>query len=317
MAATAMSLFIRDDRLASQLTDDQRKTGCVKWDPTVDNSYHYQPHLSAGLVFSIVFGLSTLVHLAQTTIKRKWWYLTFALGAIGELMGWAARTDSHYCPYKDLDFMLQIAVLIISPCFFSAGLYYMLSVMITQKWGRDISPISPRFYVAIFVTFDLVSIAIQGAGGGIAASGTTDSETANGAHIMLAGIAIQLASMAVFVFLWFLVISRANSRGYLRAEPRLKLPLLVWTAGAVLIVTRNIYRCVELAQGWNGYLISREVYFAVLDGMLMAICVVLFNIVHPAWYLNSASPATTEDRNLESSDEEKPVKKSRFAFGRR
>ena len=131
MTTPIMSLFSRDDRPASQLTDDELKKGCVKWDPAVDNSYHYKPHLAPGLIFSILFGLSFLIHVAQTAIKRKWWYLAFALGALGrlqalllheanadsqfsgELMGWAARTDSHNCPYKDIDFMLQIAVLII------------------------------------------------------------------------------------------------------------------------------------------------------------------------------------------------------------
>lgn len=42
----------------------------------------------------------------------------------------------------------------------------------------------------------------------------------------------------------------------------------------------------ELSQGWEGYLITHEPYFCVLDGALMVLSVVVFNVVHPAWYLH-------------------------------
>lgn len=74
-------LFARSE--ASDLTDEERGKGCVAWDFNVSNGYNYRPSLAAGLVYTIAFALSLLVHLAQATIKRKWWYMAFAVGALG------------------------------------------------------------------------------------------------------------------------------------------------------------------------------------------------------------------------------------------
>lgn len=60
---------------------------------------------------------------------------------------------------------------------------------------------------------------------------------------------------------------------------------MVTTFSAFCIIVRNFYRAIELSQGWTGYLITHEVYFAVLDGALMALSVGVFNVFFPAKYL--------------------------------
>ena len=61
-------------------------------------------------------------------------------------------------------------------------------------------------------------------------------------------------------------------------------------------MVRNFYRAVELAQGWDGYLITHEVYFAVLDGALMVMAVVVFNLFFPSRYV-SGDPNTEKDEH--------------------
>ena len=155
--------------------------------------------------------------------------------------------------------------------------------MITQ-YGRRYSLISARMYLAIFVSFDLVSIIIQAVGGASASkAGDKDppGNTAPGTHIMMAGIIIQLVSMSAFGLLWLVFLWRA------RAVPISRVFLMVTTFSAFCIIVRNFYRAVELSQGWKGYLITHEVYFAVLDGTLMALSVGIFNMFFPARYLTS------------------------------
>ena len=60
---------------------------------------------------------------------------------------------------------------------------------------------------------------------------------------------------------------------------------MVTTFSAFCIMVRNFYRAVELSQGRKGYLITHEVYFAVLDGALMAMSAGVFNIFFPTKYL--------------------------------
>ena len=148
----------------------------------------------------------------------------------------------------------------------------------------------------IFIGFDLVSIAIQGTGGGMASaagSKVPPGNTRPATHTMMAGIIIQLVSMSSFVSLFLYFLWAARALPYSR------------TAGAAtsfvaaLILIRNFYRAVELSQGWSGYLITHEVYFAVLDGALMALVPITFNIFHPAKYITGIpEPGATPLRKI-------------------
>ena len=79
-----MALFERDSTLAATLSNSQRAKGCVPYDPdAIAPTYGYDPTLSAGIVFTVVFFLSCTVHTVQVFQSRKWWFSVFALGAAG------------------------------------------------------------------------------------------------------------------------------------------------------------------------------------------------------------------------------------------
>ena len=168
-------------------------------------------------------------------------------------------------------------------------MYYILGQLISE-YGRHYSFIGPTTYLSIFVSFDLLSIIIQAVGGGLASSaGGKDppGNTKPGTHTMLAGIIIQLVSMSCFSLLWIIFLWRAQRERIPRTL------ILTTTFSAFCIMVRNFYRAVELAQGWDGYLITHEVYFAVLDGALMVMAVGVFNIFYPARYI-SGEPKNSE-----------------------
>ena len=48
---------------------------------------------------------------------------------------------------------------------------------------------------------------------------------------------------------------------------------------------RSIYRTVELLDGWDGKIITNQTLFNVLDGMLIALALGIFVIVHPGFLL--------------------------------
>ncbi|KAI9691012.1 MAG: hypothetical protein M1822_008632 [Bathelium mastoideum] len=310
-----LNLLTRDVP-AHELSQKQQSVGCVAYDPLVDPGYGYIPTLAAGIVFSIIFGLTMFAHITQTVIKRKWWYSTFAIAAVGECVGWAARAAAHKCVYNQSLFSLQISILILSPCFTSAGIYYILSQLI-EHWRQQghtrYSPIGPKLYLYIFISFDLLSIIIQGVGGGMASAASSNNKnTAPGTHLMMAGIIIQLVSMCIFCLLWIWTVFRARSHfrpnspltyngttspvssGKLSGT-RLILLVAATSFSAFCIVVRNFYRAVELSQGWTGYLITHEIYFCLLDGMLMVFSLVVLNLVHPAWYLDPSRQIPSRD----------------------
>jgi hypothetical protein len=110
------------------------------------------------------------------------------------------------------------------------------------------------------------------------------ADTANGTHIMVAGILFQLASILVFVSLFTIVIMRAlRSRGEILTQRKIQWIIAATVFSVVVIVIRSIYRTVELLQGWSGYLITTERYFIALDGAMMVLAVGVFNIARPGW----------------------------------
>jgi len=48
-----------------------------------------------------------------------------------------------------------------------------------------------------------------------------------------------------------------------------------------MIILRAVYRVIELAQGWRGYLITHEVYFYCLDTAPMIVCMAVWVFGHP------------------------------------
>lgn len=64
--------------------------------------------------------------------------------------------------------------------------------------GPKFSPLRAKWYPFIFVTCDLISLSLQGAGGGLAATATTAHGSAVGSDVMLAGIVWQVVTLTVF-----------------------------------------------------------------------------------------------------------------------
>ncbi|RAL11795.1 RTA1 domain-containing protein [Aspergillus homomorphus CBS 101889] len=272
----------------SSYSHKELSIGCKAYIEGVRTSYGYIPSKSAGIAFCFLFVLSMIAHIVQFSWKRTWWCSLFSIGCMVEVLGWAGRTWAAECPYNSTAFMIQISTLIIAPTFFTAGIYVLLGRII-QLFGRASSLLSPKLYLWIFCTCDIISLVVQAAGGGLASSesGTVNGNTAPGTNTMVAGIVFQLISLTIFVVCAADFFRRSLRLGYLDALLRGPLAYLLgaMVLSVVCIYIRSIYRTIELAQGWSGYLITHESFFVGLDGVMMVVAVAAFNVCHPGWLL--------------------------------
>ncbi|KAG4438072.1 hypothetical protein IFR05_006438 [Cadophora sp. M221] len=262
------------------------RTACYAQVAGFEGPYGYQPSLVAGIIFSALFSISMVLHTITTIRNRLWWQIIFAVGALTEVIGWAGRTWSSPCPYQNSPFLMQTTTLIIAPAFFTAGIYIILGRLIVT-FGNDVSPISPKAYLYIFCTADIISLVIQAVGGAtasIAVQQTPPGDPGVGTHIMVAGIIFQLVAIIVFsiLFTWVLV-QAFKSRGPALQHIKIRLIIAATLFSVVVIVIRSIYRTIELLQGWEGYLITTERYFIALDGAMMVLAVAIFNVAKPGW----------------------------------
>lgn len=118
-----------------------------------------------------------------------------------------------------------------------------------------------------------------------------------GNNIMIAGLAFQVVTLAVFIALsadfalktW----KRINALGKvealdqdhakLRQSKRFRGFLVALAFATLCIFTRSVYRVAELSEGWTGHLISTQKYFIGLEGAIVAAGILSLNAFHPGF----------------------------------
>ncbi|TEB22954.1 RTA1-like protein [Coprinellus micaceus] len=277
--------------------------------------YHYLPSKAAGFAIIVLFVLSTLAHAGVALYRRLWWILpTIVLCGILEILGWAARLWSSYEPYEITPFTVQITATVLGPTPFLAAVFIMFGEVIKQL-GSAYSRLTPKYYAIIFCSCDVVSLLIQGAGGGIASSAANGNRDPTvGGNIMLAGIIFQLLVIFVFVLCCIEYFVRYFSSRPLRVYDHgstmdtqrnefttdLKIMVSGLAFTTLVLFIRAIYRTIELADGWTGRIIRTEIYFIVLDAIMIVVGMYTMNIVHPGRFLYSPSTAPKQSGSSET-----------------
>lgn len=273
------------------------------------NLYHYIPNGPSNLIAFICFLLlwiwTTLVFLWS----KQWWFgINFFMGLGLETIGYISRYLSHSNPYSFGRYVTQSTSLTIAPAFFMGGIYYMLAKF-SVIYGSDASRLKPLTYSYIFVSCDTASILLQGAGGGILASGSDAKSNDIGLGVQITGLAFQVASTVLFFVFCLDFIFRVNKKmknvqtenpslstqeidnllfenryaGIRNKQPMFK--LVIWSLGICsgFIFIRCVYRLIELAQGWNGYLMTHEVYFLCFEALTMFLGILPLAFAHPGF----------------------------------
>ncbi|KAL8995315.1 MAG: hypothetical protein Q9169_004919 [Polycauliona sp. 2 TL-2023] len=284
-----MSSPLTDSRVAAEGT-------CRGYDAREENPYGYLPSLAPGIAFSVLFGFSMLWHAYQAFRTRTPWLWVLVVGGLGEVIGWVTRSIANGCSYSVPLFQMQLSALIISPTFITAGIYIVLARIIPYV-GTDKSPLKPKFYLYIFICVDVVSLGVQAAGGGLAAKAfAKGTDTKIGTNIMVAGIIFQMVSIIVFEVLFCLVTFKALPQ--IKASRSLSLLCGATTISVAAILVRSVYRTIELLQGWRGELITEENYFIALDGTMIVVALLVYNILNPGELLHKAEQEKVVESTL-------------------
>ncbi|KAB8220790.1 RTA1 like protein-domain-containing protein [Aspergillus novoparasiticus] len=266
--------------------------GCHPVIDGVRNLYGYQPSLAAGVFFSILFSILMILHVVHCIRRKTWWCMVFAIGCLVEVLGWAARTWSAKCPYTKSAFLMQLATLVIGQnnCdMLRTGIYLLLGYII-RIFGRKSSYFRSDCYFWFFTVCDLISLAVQAVGGALASAAlSAHRDMSNGTHIMIAGIAFQMASTIAFATCMVDCVLRTIYPRQGTIPKGVSCLFAAMVLSVLCICTRSIYRLAELSQGWTGYLITHEKYFIILDAVMMAIAVGVFVIFHPSLMVSAAA----------------------------
>ncbi|KAI1378945.1 RTA1-domain-containing protein [Hypoxylon crocopeplum] len=261
--------------------------------------YQYRIDLAPNAAFTAMFSLSLLAFLAVFAFTRRGGTFTIAmaLGLISEIIGYAGRLMSWQNQWDENGFLIQICCLTIAPAFFAAGIYLCIR-RIVFAFGPENSRIPPKFYTRIFIPCDIVSLILQAAGGGLAASAFhTGKSTDLGDNIMIAGLAFQVFTLLVFIALSvdFLINTtrrhRALGSAALDQDPALVAVRGSWmfkgflaalALSTICVFWRSVFRVAELSHGWTSELMARQDLFVGFEGVMITVAVWVLNIFHPS-----------------------------------
>jgi hypothetical protein len=161
--------------------------------PVEGTIYGYEPSLIFNAVFAGLFGLALLIHLYYGIRYKTWTYMVaLGLGCFAESAGYAARVLMHFNPWNKMAFNIQVVLLIFAPSFLAAGIYLTLKHIVLQ-FGKEWSRLRPSWYTYVFIACDVSSLAMQSAGGAMAATADPGEKLQQvGTDLMFAGIIWQV-----------------------------------------------------------------------------------------------------------------------------
>ncbi|RAK98147.1 RTA1 domain-containing protein [Aspergillus ibericus CBS 121593] len=257
--------------------------------------YDYDPSVGAAVVFAGLFAATSVLHLFQMIRKRTWYFVPFIVGGFFETFGYIARYYSaKQTPnWTVMPYVGQELLLLLAPSLFSASIYMILGRIIRLVHGDSRSLIGPSWLTKIFVTGDVLSFFIQSGGGGMMASAKSASSVSLGNKIIVIGLIVQLVFFGFFIIVSMVFHLRMRSSPTptsLAISPPWYTYMRVLYAASVFVMVRSVYRVVEYVQGTDGVLQQHEVYLYVFDAVLMLLCCLLFNVMHPSRILSSRQP---------------------------
>ncbi|KAK9489874.1 RTA1 like protein-domain-containing protein [Lipomyces doorenjongii] len=252
--------------------------------------FTYVPTLAGNAFFAGWFGLVIVLQILLAVKYRTWGYFIAMFGGVFlEIMGYIGRIQMHFNPFTSPPYLLYLICLTIAPAFLGAAVYLCLS-RIVVVYGEHLSRFKPRTYTLVFITCDFISLCLQGAGGGIAATANTQNGTNLGKNIMLAGLIFQVFATILFMtacaeFAWNLRKAGPDAHEPTHAMLRSswKFRLFLWGLGVAIscIFVRSVYRVAELSQGFGGSLANQQVTFMILEGVMIFIAAGAQTFLHP------------------------------------
>jgi RTA1 like protein len=242
------------------------------------------PSFALGVLGVALFTIALFLHAYLLFRHRTWYFSTVLIGTVMEIIGYVFRIlAAKINPYAVSYFVAQYFCIVVAPVFYSAAIYTILSVMI-NRIGRQFSPLTPKVILWIFIVCDVVATVVQITGASLVGSAYGSGKDPNiPNNILLAGLAFQVFTFAVFILCFLIFVWRARNA----LTPALKI-----FSGAVFVATMAVYlrtciRLAETAEGLLKFLSTHEAIFGCLEFLPIIVAVYIFIYWHPGRWLGS------------------------------
>lgn len=130
----------------------------------------------------------------------------------------------------------------------------------------------------------------------------TSSTSSTGAHLVLAGLLLQIIVFGFFVVVSLVFHHRMKVRPTVKSHHTGSISweavMYVLYVVSGLILVRSVVRIAEFVEGFNGYIILHETSLYVFDALPMIAVVLIFSIWYRANLLDNAPTAKMNDGSV-------------------
>ncbi|KAJ4290059.1 hypothetical protein N0V88_006563 [Collariella sp. IMI 366227] len=238
--------------------------------------WKYLPSAAAAVIFCAMFAIATIALTWKLCKTRTWMTIPFAIGGYMEFIGYACRAAAHNQTSRLMPFIMQNNNIFLAPVFFAASIYMVLGRVIRATQGEEHSLVRPGRLTTLFVTGDVLSLAIQGSGAGLMVTGEYGKLSQ---ALVLAGLVFQIVLFATFcaVAVRFQArMSRDPRVEWVSAGTRWEEVLYMLYAVSALMMLRSVFRVIEFILGEDGYLLGIEWPLYVFDTLPMFLVMIIF-----------------------------------------
>ncbi|EEH44388.2 uncharacterized protein PADG_00677 [Paracoccidioides brasiliensis Pb18] len=251
-----------------------------------DTGWGYCPSIPAAILFTVLFGLTSLVHMFQWYTFRKKLCWVIVMAALWETAGFTFRIISAHKIIGLWHFIPQQLFVVLAPVWLNAFVFMVMGRMIYFFIPeKKIYSVSAKRITVVFVALDVFSMIVQASSSSLMTSDDGDLVKI-GINVYMGGIGLQ----ELFIILFFIMAGRFQ---YLMTQLEIHQPQhLPWRrhlyslyAALVLITIRIVFRLVEYSSGTESGLAISEAAFYCLEAVPMFTGLVLFNVLHPGHVL--------------------------------
>ncbi|CAE6422644.1 unnamed protein product [Rhizoctonia solani] len=275
-------------------------------DPFVDpynDPYNPLRYIPSNVLTGVSFALYFITATALALCMKKWgarWMLCLVIGSYTFSLGLGLRFGLAKDPHSRGVYIAEYLFVVLSPCAFLAADYIILGRLVAHLDAGRYLFIRPERVMKIFLASDLFSFAVQACGGGMSTTNDLD-KLRIGQKLFLTGLALQLASFALFSALYIVFLVRVY-----KSAPEIwhHNPPVPWhrnwkTLAAALalscvgILIRSVFRTIELSEGFRGHLATTESLFYGLDTYPLFVAVAIYVPFWPGRFITQADGEAT------------------------
>ena len=182
-----------------------------------------------------------------------------------------------------MPYAVQNVFILLGPALMAASIYMCLARIIRGVRAEQLSLIKPSRLTQTFVAGDVLSFVVQGGASGLMVTG---KHVKIGEGIVIAGLLIQVIMFGLFgatAIMFMKRIKESPTRESFDPYVPWRKSIYMLFIVSALIMLRSVFRVVEYAMGWDGYLLTHEWTLYIFDSVPIFVVTVVYYLWCPTW----------------------------------